>query len=760
MNRKMKKFAYIAAALAVLAGCSKTEIAPETAESGNNISLSLRVAADNGATKAAFDGTDHITFAAGDKLAAAIAKPEAPTTAIYVSYQDKGYQSRYYTNFTIADEKAAEPVFNGTFYSVSDSDKAEEYCLYGVFPDKALYTVYSEDKLDEWVITLPNDQSDATQASWGPKENVMLLKPATIKCNASESYSWGEFNSSNDSTAVQMAHIFGYARIDFADIPAEYQDLAVKSISIKAVGDDQVIAGRFYVDVTKTVDENTLEPLSKNNTITIKPAETIAVKDYVAWIAAKPGTFDVEITVVTGKADLIFSRSGLQISRGKIAKPTVHFKTTDTASSHDVALAEGENWLQTFSYSNCLTSSYTEREWGPAGKKMIFSLSYPGSENANYGYYGGSYSTGYVQYLAYKTISGGKAVLSSAAEFSGISLVKANFGIYTKDATCDFTVSLVSAADTTKLGTVSVTGDNSNYNGKNFYFENKDNKKGQLVITADNFSNADCYPYVGVISLNPTPDIEIDTTPIKLEKTDSTGTRACVVYAASGEPTVTVSEDATSWLSASYKDSQLTYTATANTGAKRIGTITITAKGTAETSKTITVSQASATAVEFKLSVSAADVKAAVDAALAGAEATDEYKELKASFNAVSTSDATVTLPVEIDFTSINYSTATAESFVSKAQIYCTSEVGEIENVVVVANNYVKSGNWDELTIKLSSDGKDWNDAPAADRSYTGTSDPYTSTVNNSNDSYTWFNIKTGWGSLKVYSFEVTFVAD
>lgn len=756
----MKKLAYIAAVAAVLAGCSKTETAPLTGNSGDNITLSVKLASEEGSTRAEYDGARHIKFNSGDKFAAAIAKADSPTKAIYVSYRDKYAASRYYTNFTIADEKAYIPSFNGTIYSISDSDKASEYNFYGVFPAEALYTVYSEEDLTNWIVTLPSDQSAATQTSWAPKAGVMLLKPSTIKCNATESYSWGEFNSVNEGETVRVGHLFGYGKISFAGVPADYANLAVKSVTIKAVGDDKVIAGRFYTDVTKTLDEIELKPYTKYDNITLKGDGKTAVKDYVAWFAAKPGTFDVEITVVTSKADLVFDRKGLIINRGEIAAPTVNYKTADTVVSHDVALAEGENWEQTFSYSNCLTSSYSEREWGPTGKKMIFSLSYPGSVNSNYGASGGSYSTGYVQLLAYQNITGGVVELSSAAEFSGASLIKANFGIYTKDVTADFSVCIVSGADTTKLGTVTVAGTNENYKGKNYYFANPTGKKGQLVIKADKFSNTDCRPYVGVISINPAPEIDIDTTPVKVDKDGATGTLACTAYAATGEPTVSVSEDASSWLSASYKDNTLTYTVAANTGAKRVGEIVVKAKGTKETSVSIKVTQTSATAVEFKLTVTAADVKAAIDAALAGAEATDEYKDLKATFNAVSTKDASVKLPVEIDFTSVNYATATAESFVSKAKICCTSAVGVISKMVAVANSYVKSGNWDSLTMKLSSDGKNWNDAPSASRSYTGSSSPYTSTVTNDNEDYTWFNIYTGWNTLTVYSFEVTFVAE
>ncbi len=298
----MKKTIYIAAALMALAGCSKSEIAPETTGGVNNVNVSLKV--DGGVTKAVFDGDSHIKFESGDKFYAAIAKTDNPTRAIPVANTDKREAGYYYESFKLVDAAAANPTFTGTFYSITEANKADEYCLYGVFPSDALYTLYlttedtDGDLLTNWIVTLPDDQSAATQTSWAPKANVMVLKPTTIKFNQSAEYEYSsgkEYNSTNENETVKFAHLFGYGKIDFAGVPAEYENSIVKTITIKATGDDQVIAGRFYVDVTKEVGEYELQPYTKKNTITLKGDGKTAVKDYVAWFAAKPGKFDVEL---------------------------------------------------------------------------------------------------------------------------------------------------------------------------------------------------------------------------------------------------------------------------------------------------------------------------------------------------------------------------------------------------------------------------------------------------------------------------------
>ncbi len=770
----MKKTIYIAAALMALAGCSKSEIAPETTGvAGNNINVSLKV--DGGVTKAAFDGDSHINFTEGDKFYAAIAKTDNPTRAIPVSYRDKGDAEQYYSTFKIADVAAAEPTFNGAFYSISEANKADEYCLYGVFPSDALYTLYlttddtDGDLLTNWIVTLPDDQSAATQTSWAPKANVMVLRPTTIKYNQSAEYeySWGkEYNSTNDET-VQFAHVFGYGKIDFADVPSEYEDCVVKSVSIKAVGEDQVIAGKFCIDVTKEIGEYELTPYSsKKNTIILKGDGKTAVKDYVAWFAAKPGVYDVDITVTTTRAILTFeTRHDLDINAGCIAAPTVHFKDADKTDNLDVTIAEGASWsMSKFSSSQCISTD--SKAWGDTGMdKMNFSLTFPNGEKDAAGSYVGSYGN-YKQKLATQTVQ--KLVLASDAYFSGMKAVKMNLGINTADVTADFTVSVVKGANTVELGKVTVTGDGSSIDGENYYFyTTEESETGSIVLTVDNFSNTEkyCIPYLGCIVINPAPEIVLGETSLKVAKDAGTIGIDCTVKAATGDPTVSVAEDAASWLGASYADGKINITVAENTGAKRTGVITVKAVGFAETTADITVTQKSATAVEYTLNVTAADVKKAIDAALDGAAAEDTYKTLTASFNATSVDGKTY--PVPVTFTYINYAIATEEYFTVASKTYstlseikCTSEVGAISKFVVVADYYDRASNYAECCMKFSSDGTTWSYASA---SYVkGEDGYYTSTALNEDETKTWFNIKiTDWVKyLKVKSFTVTFVVE
>lgn len=760
----MKKSLYIAAALVAMAGCSKSEIAPETAGTHDiKVSVAVSTGAD---TKAVFDGDSHIKFEKGDYFYAAVAKKDAPTKGIKVAKSKGGLAGVYYSIFKIKDFEATAPVFDGELWSIVDADFADEYNYYGVFPAAAVNTAYSEEDLTSWIVKIPEEQT-ATQTSWYNRADIMLVKPTTISTsNKTHNDEYGEYSTVN-SEKLEFAHLFGFGKISFAGVPDAYKSQIVKSVKIEAVGENKALAGRFSVDITKDVYDADVKSTSPVSYINLPGDGTTTVSDYVAWFVANTGEFDVKITVFTNKADLVFERKGLVIARSAITSPTVNYKSSDVVTSHDVALAEGETWTNTPAYSKIINSSYKERAWGDGDKKMNFSISYPGSNNGNYGT--SLYTTdGYTQGLASSTIIGGKVVLSSAADFSGVKMVKANLGIYTDGVTADFTMSLVKDGKQYNLGKVNITGNGNNPDGKEYYFSgNSECESGQLVLTVDNLSNQSCRPYIGALSINPAPGIVFDSKTIKVAKTAHSESVECGVYAAIGDPTVTVADDAKEWLSASWASNKLTVTVTENTGKKRVGTITIKAKGLSETTETVTVEQASATAVTYKLSVTAADMykvlKAEAD------KLTNEGKEVDplsgypvtAKFTAKGVNDATKTTEVEIYGDKLYIGSATETSFKSKGSIKCTSAVGAISKIVVVADKKMKAGAYDDLILKLSSDGSSWSKVNSNALSYTGDG-PYTSTAVIGDDSVNWFDIAvTNWGSsTPVYSFEVTFTTD
>lgn len=345
---------------------------------------------------------------------------------------------------------------------------------------------------------------------------------------------------------------------------------------------------------------------------------------------------------------------------------------------------------------------------------------------------------------------------------------KVNLGIYTENTAADFTVSVVKDGKSYDCGKVRITGNNKSAEGKDYYFSTTaESESGQLVITVDNFSNTNCRPYMGTLSINPAPGIVLDETTIKVEKNAGTETVDCAIYAAAGDPTVTVADDAKEWLSASWANDRLTFTVAENTGKKRSGVITIKAKGLSETTQEVTVVQASATAVNYKLSVTAADMYKVLSAEKARLEAAgttvDDYDSypVTAKFTAVGVSDPTKTTEVEIYGSKLYVGQATETSFKSKGSLKCTSAIGAITKVVVVAQRQMKAGNHDDLILQLSADGSSWKKITSDALSYEG-SGPYTSTAVITDDSINWFDIAvSNWGSAtQIYSFEVTFTAD
>lgn len=761
----MKKLLYMTALLAVTAGCAKTESAPEMSDVVN---LSVRVNVSNGAdTKAKFDGDSHIKFEKSDAFYAAIANESTPTTGVKVGTKSTDYARQYYSIFkTIKDFQPDSPVFEGSFFSISKAAIADAYKFYGVFPKDAVAST-GED-LTKWRVNLSGTQS-ATQSEWDSKSDVMVVKPTVISTDSKTETKYNEYDFSS-SNGVEFAHIFGFGKLSFSDMPEKYASLKVKSVTIEAVGEKKDICGQFFLDITADAAKTELNALNPGASIVVTPTDEVTVKDNVVWFVANPGTYDVKITVATPTYDLVFERQGLVVSRSKITSPTVHFKEADTALSHDVILAEGESWVNTLSYSNCLSSSKRSQKWGnDPSKKMAFSLAYPGSGNDNYG--SSAYAdAGYAQLLAYQAIQGKKVILSSEAAFGGIKLVKANLGIYTNDATGTFTVSLEDGDKSYKLGSVKITGNNDNCNGVNYYFANTTGVEyGRFVLTVDSLSTENCRPYIGELSFNSAPEVVFAESVVKVDKIAGSFEVVCDVKGANADPEVTVSEDAKGWLTASYADGKLTYTVTANEGEKRAGTVTVKAKGIGgEASAELKVVQASVNSAEYKLSVSASEVYPYIQAKIKELEdggqtvGTSASAELTIPFTAKGTTDPSKTTTVNLKFAKVMLKESTAEFVRIVSTIAPTEPVGVVTEVTVVSSFKVESSNYGQMALKFSDNGLNWTNAPKSAITSSEGADGYQkSVVVNDNSDYKWFSIAPdGWSVNKVKSFDVIFVEE
>ena len=751
----MKKTLYMAAVLATLAGCAKTESQPENPV-GTNLELTANV--EGIGTKAVFDGDSHIKFEKGDAFCAAIALPSAPNKAVKVAKQNGGYANEYYTTFKLEDPNADTPVFKGNFYSILEAQNADTYKFYGVFPSDAVAS-YGEN-LTVWRVQVNGEQT-SSQTSWQNKADVMLVEPADVTVEDKEKTQWGEYNS-KASLNIKFAHLFGFGKISFADIPDTYAGLKVDQVVVEAVGENKDLVGIYKIDITKDVDEMQPVPFNTGSTVTVTPEAAVTVADNVVWFVANPGTYDVKVTVKTSRYDLVFERTGLNIKRGKIAAPTVHFKAADVAVSHDVALAEGETWSHTPTYSNSLISTRKKATWGDGEKKMAFSLAYPkdaNGTNAGTTYYKSSNDV--AQGFAQNRVIGDKVVLSSGASFSGVKMLKLNLGIYTASASCDFTVALANGTDTTVIKKISVaTGEETpNADGADYFIENTTGvEAGDLVITLDNLSKDDIRPYLGLLVLNPKPELVVGESELKFEKDGGTGEVACNAYATKSEPKV--SSDA-EWLKVTYADGKISYTAEANADSKRTATVTVTlTDGDFTVTKTISAKQKSATTLEYKLTVTPALMNEILKAEAEkhpDADATSYYP-IDAKFTAVATDGSGKTVDVNMHATWMYVTDLSDASFRMRGKFYCSSSIGFVEKVVIAANSPVSMGNYAALSVKFSKDGTTWNNLSSSAL----TVDGKTSTLVNEDEDNTYFSIDAsgGFATLYVDNFEVTFIGE
>lgn len=750
----MKKTLYMAAALAVLAGCAKTESQSENPV-GSNLELTANV--EGIGSKAVFDGDSHIKFEKGDAFCAAIALPSAPNKAVKVAKQDGGYANEYYTTFKLEDPNADTPVFKGNFYSILEAQNADAYKFYGVFPSDAVAS-YGEN-LTVWRVQVKGEQT-SSQTSWQNKADVMLVEPADVTVEDKEKTQFGEYNS-KASLNIKFAHLFGFGKISFADIPDTYAGLKVDQVVVEAVGENKDLVGIYKIDITKDVDEMQPVPFQTGSSLTVTPETAVTVADNVVWFVANPGTYDVKVTVKTSRYDLVFERTGLNIKRGKIAAPTVHFKAADVAVSHDVALAEGETWSHTPTYNNSLISTRKKAMWGDGEKKMAFSLAYPkdaNGTNAGTTYYK---SSNVAQGFAQNRVIGDKVVLSSGASFSGIKMLKLNLGIYTASASCDFTVALANGTDTTVIKKISVaTGEEApNAEGADYFIENTTGvEAGDLVITLDNLSKDDIRPYLGLLVLNPKPELVVGESELKFEKDGGTGEVACNAYATKSEPKV--SSDA-EWLKVTYADGKISYTAEANADSKRTATVTVTlTDGDFTVTKTISAKQKSATSLEYKLTVTPALMNEILKAEAEkhpDADATSYYP-IDAKFTAVATDGSGKTVDVNMHATWMYVTNLSDTSFRMRGKFYCSSSIGFVEKVVITADRKVTTSNWADLAVKFSKDGSTWSHLSSS----AITVDGKTSTLVNEDEDNTYFSIDATGGFAVIYvdSFEVTFIGE
>ncbi len=761
----MKKIIYAISALAVLAGCAK-EAGLASSEKSEGVDLGMTLQVSNPQTKVVYEGGSHIKWVSGDNLWIAAVNPETGKPVKVAS--KAGYAaSQYFSSFSIVDAAAEEPQFKGSLFSIVESDWSDTYTIYGLYPKAALYNENSSD-LTKARITLKSEQK-STQTSWEGSQDIMVVKPSSIS-TADYTYdeNYQEYTSSQSET-IEFAHIFGFGCISFAGIPEEYKDQVVKTVTISATGSNKNLTGSYYIDLTKDVldPDFAIAPASAESKITLAGDGKTTVSDYKAWFVANPGTFDVTITVKTNAADFIFERQGLVIRRSEIVSPTVNCKAADTVASHDIDLTGDVMWQHITSvggYSSYLTSTAKEKEWGtiPELAKMVFGVSYPGETNSNY-----PTSASGAQIVNNNPITGGSVVLESAAAFKGVKNIKVNTGIYTNDATCDFTVYFVDKAgkETAVAPAVQITGTNANVAGTDFYFNVPESASyGRVKLVWDNYSNTSARAYIGEITLNTAPGIKLGTESVKVPATAESGEIECSIFLAEGEPAVSVSED---WLTASYADGKILYSVAANGSGKRTATITVTAKGVGESTATINVKQASAMAIEYKLTIDAkaieADFQAAAEAYTGTLSATSALS-FTSDITAVATNGSGKTLTVPVSFANILYDNVgeyiTAKSGYSESSqgvIKSVESLGYISGMTIVANKAAGTSAYSGFNVTLSKDGNTWsgrlNAATANEESV------YTSVIENEDEDYMWFKFVAN-DKVLYTSIEITFVGE
>ncbi len=761
----MKKSLYVAAsAFLALAACTKENVQPQKVN-GDVFNIGLGVNIDH--TKVAYDGNDAVTFASGDKLRVAIAKESDPDVLIKVASQQGYPANQYYSTFALADAEAENPVFTGYLYSIVEADYADSYKTYFAFPSDAFSP---SSTASGWSATVKDKQKGYAD-TWDGTSDAMIGAPGKIYTGTyTYDDNYGEYTVPG-GVSTNLAHLFGFGKLTFAGIPEKFlSDNNVEKVVIEAVGENKNIAGKFKVDLSKGIAEQTLAPASTysmSSTITVTPEQTTALADLTTWFVAAPGTYDVKITVSTDRASFVFERQGLVIERGKIAAPTVNLKETDVYEDYEVALASRQNWSNTFTYSNCITSSYKVRAWGPTDSKMNFTLTYPGATSSNYGYYYNVTGGGYVQCLNYSHLNGAGVVhLSSKAAFKNLESVKLGLGNHKIGTSYDCTVALVNKGDTTEIKTVSVpvaTVDNST-DTRVYYFENNTEvKDGDLLVIIDNISSIEVRALLGSIVLNCVPEVAPQVSEVNVGIPAESGEIDCPVYASSQTPTVSSDAD---WLTVSYAGGKIAYSVTENTDIQRTATITVRlVDGEYTSEKTISVIQKSATAREYHLTITPAQVNALATAYLADNPGVTNAA-VTGVFPAYGTDYPELKVDVPVKIENLYFEKTSDYKFAFKYYLESTAEIGKIQKVEVRSTQELKSSMY-YLTVRVSKDGSTWSQSGSS-ANYVAVadgkdeSDPtktiYKGTYTPEDTTYTYFRFISDSYSYTIYQIDVYFV--
>lgn len=768
----MKKILYTLAVLATALGCAKTET--DTSSEYSDLALSFKVA-EGPATKVEYDGESHIKWNRSDALYLAVAKADSPAKAVKVA-EKQGYSaSQYYSKFTVEDPEASEPKFTGFLYSIRESDWADSYKLYGLYPASTLSTsVVRSENLQSVRVKISNEQK-SSQTSWDGGSDVMVVKPSEIATtNNTYDEKYYEYTV-RDTVGLSFAHVFGFGCISFAGVPEEYQNEVVRTVKITAVGDNKNLVGEFQLDLTKEVGSKDFsvvpsqDSFEDGTSILLTGDGSTTIKDYKAWFVANPGTYDIRIEINTKLADFTFDRKALVIKRSAIAKPVVNCKSTDVVESHDVDLTGDVIWQQDFasaSASEFFSSTEKFRDWGnySGNKKMEFGLSYADSDNSTYPSYMSD-----MQFLAYSQVKGGLITVQSSASFKGVKNVYVSTGIYTDDVTGELSIYFVGKDGKETLvgdSPYSVAGNRTARKDVHIYASVPESVSGGILkLVWNNFSTVDVTPYLNCLTLNSAPGIDLAEESVKIPAEANTGEIGCKVSLASSEPAITTSD---SWLTAQYADGKLTYSAEANTGMKRTGTIFISVAGLGQTTKEVKVTQKGAAPVECSLVIDAASIRADLEKAAAATDNPDSFTLL--DFESVLTATATdgsgKSVQVPVFFKNIYYDNL-GKSILMRGgygsqmgYVLTTEEIGTISKVVLVADKSATTSSWSGVNVKLvNSIPKSWTNIMSSDADVSGDEAPYTSTVKNTSADKVYFYMSANT-TVNITSIAITFVSE
>lgn len=338
-------------------GCSKDEpLVSLSVEKPVELRFTASIDGDI-CTKTSFDSENHIAVWKREDMAGLIA-----------AYGDGLFTDTGMKPFLIDGRNQPGDEFLSTAsFSGKLTDKGNRtYTYFAAYPYRAFQTMNNAASVTSWLFERQYPDTD----SWDGSCDMLASKPITVSSPS----------VSASNLEIQFSRLFGILRLNFdSSITGPYGAETVESVSIESAIPDDILAGKFTVDMSS--EESVRPVMSVNegehfNRVTLDyRCKDARLADVEPYFILNPGDYpDVKVTIRTDAHEISFSRHDLEVVRGNLSSAVLRLKAGDTVTGSTSILPRNPESLKilTFGHSFVVDSmEYMDELLNRAGIKNV-----------------------------------------------------------------------------------------------------------------------------------------------------------------------------------------------------------------------------------------------------------------------------------------------------------------------------------------------------------------------------------------------------